>query len=190
MYRKSFPKCKIEGDFEPVEFEHLMFQGAVPKKCSLCSNLFEGECLRGIELMEDYLTLDHGACKIEGLTHPVEIEIKNGSPIYVPKKCLECQFLLKSNSRGYICISDKNVWGDFPRSLDWGDWKPDYPIAGLRIDKAMIVTKELIALLIDKKTVKAIKLYRALNAIDTIKEASDAIKTLSNKLNEHYNNLS
>jgi hypothetical protein len=200
MYRKLFPKCEIEGSLEPVKYEHFASQGAVPKKCISCSNLFEGECLRAVDLIEDYLTLDYGVCKIEGETYPVVIETKNENPICVPKKCLDCQFLLKSRTRGYTCTSEKEKWGDFSRHLDWGDWKPDYPLVGLRRDEVigsknsylggMIITKDLVSLLLDGKTTKAIKLYRTLNNIETIKEASEAMKTLSNKLNENYNSHS
>lgn len=198
MYRKSFPKCEIKGDYKPVKFGHMVSDGAIPSKCATCSFLFEGECLRAIDQLGDYLRLDYESCKISGPTEPTEIENANDVSIFVPKKCKNCKFLMKSDIRGYFCNSEHEVWKDFPRDLDWGDWEPDYPLVGItRYNKSnytcnylgsAIVTKDLVLLLMKNETTKALKLYRKLNKIVTIKEAFDDIKILMEKLEKYYPN--
>lgn len=37
--------CPIKGELDPVPFCHLGIEGSVPRKCTLCPYLFEGECL-------------------------------------------------------------------------------------------------------------------------------------------------
>jgi hypothetical protein len=37
--------CPIEGALDSVPFCHFFIEGRVPKKCTLCPYLFEGECL-------------------------------------------------------------------------------------------------------------------------------------------------
>ena len=188
MYNNAFPKCEVQGSFVPIEFDHGALEGAIPEKCASCKESFEGSCLRAITLMDDYLSLDHGPCEIAGDTTPTKIDSNNNAPIYVPKKCSQCDFLKQSDIDGYYCSSEREKWGDFHRSLDWGNWEPDHPVVGIRrinnnIDEGpATITKELIALILENKTTKALKLYRSINAIDTIKEASDAVKLLQSKL--------
>ncbi len=132
MYRKQFPSCKIIGSIEPIEFGHMLSKGMIPQKCYECELMFEGECRRNGEITGEYARLDYGKCKFEGKTNPVSIEIgKNSCEIFVPSKCKQCEYLKKTKYRGYFCTLDNDVWADFPRSLDWGDWEPDFPIIGL-----------------------------------------------------------
>lgn len=179
MYRESFPKCKIKGSFEPVKFGHMASEGSIPHKCISCSHMFEGECLRGNTSIDGFLRLDYEPCGIDGSTEPIEIEKHQENSIFVPTKCESCSFLKKDDIRHYICSKDREIWGDFPRDLDWGNWKPDYPLIGLN---QSIITKDLVLFLMQKEKVKALKLYRKLNQIDTIKEAREDIDKLLAKL--------
>ena len=36
--------CPIKGPLDPVSVEHFYTEGSVPRKCTLCPYLFEGEC--------------------------------------------------------------------------------------------------------------------------------------------------
>ncbi|KXX66932.1 hypothetical protein AVL50_29710 [Flammeovirga sp. SJP92] len=74
--------------------------------------------------------------------------------------CKARKNLFLNNIRGHVCTEDQKVWGDFPKGLDWGDWKPDYPIIGLN---RTIINRELILLIQENKMTKALKLYRTLN---------------------------
>lgn len=132
MYKKSFPKCEVKGEFDPVEYGHMISHGSIPKKCSTCSNLFEGECTRGLDEIGKLLRLDYDSCYKTGTTEPTKIEINSDNPVFVPNKCIDCEYLSKSEFREYFCSYEKEKWKDFPRDLDWGDWKPDYPLIGLR----------------------------------------------------------
>jgi len=37
--------CPIKGELDSVPFSHFSIEGRVPRKCTLCPYLFEGECL-------------------------------------------------------------------------------------------------------------------------------------------------
>ena len=127
MYRRSFPKCTIEGSLEPASFGHMVLSGSVPKKCTDCKSLFEGSCVRALEIVEDYLQLDYGSCPVQGETSPVEKIAGEYNCIYfVPIKCNKCEFLTYDDIRGFICGYQKDIWKDFPRTLDWGAWSPKF----------------------------------------------------------------
>lgn len=50
MHHIYFPVCPVDGPIEPpVRFNLMGLKGAVPKKCSECKHLFEGECTRYIK---------------------------------------------------------------------------------------------------------------------------------------------
>lgn len=195
MYRNSFPKCEVLGEWEPVEFGHMASHGAVPKKCSSCSNLFEGECMRRLDDVDSLLRLDYDSCGKTGSSQPIEIEVINENSIFVPEKCLHCEFLGKSDIHGHFCKSENDKWGDFPRDLDWGDWKPDYSLIGHRRYKEgtfskedlgpAIITRELILLLMKNEKTKAVVLYRKLNQVEYIKEAAEVINILLDKLKKN-----
>lgn len=157
----------------------------IPKKCSECNLMFEGECIRNSEITGEYSRLDYGKCKVEGKTNSVCIEIDNsGYETFVPEKCVKCTHLKKDKYHKYICDFEKNIWGDFPRSLDWGDWQPDFPIIGLGDNLKM--TKHLIILIQNKKTVEAIKELKRLNSEIDFKKASESVTLLINKMNQYY----
>jgi len=195
MYRKSFPKCKVEGDTTPL-FEGLKTDlwYAVPKKCSTCEYLMEGSCTRNIEQMAGYLHLDAGSCGINGNTKPIAIdEIPKGNPIFVPEKCVNCEFMSRTDYNEYACKKDADLWGSHYRTFDWGDWQPDYPVVGIRRlanlvedylgDKSeAVITREIILLIQNKKHTAAMKLYKDLNKCETIREALDAIELIREKL--------
>ncbi|WP_459212176.1 hypothetical protein [Aquimarina rhabdastrellae] len=195
MYRKSLPKCVKKGSYEPVLYGHLCFTGAVPHKCSTCIHLFEGECTRALDKLDHLLRLDYESCHIAGSTEPIAIEVINEDSVFVPKKCVNCEHITKSDIYGYFCSYEKDIWKDFPRDLDWGDWKPDYPLISIRryqkrktslFDSGLaVINRELILLLQNKEKIKAMKLYRSLNKIDTIKETMDDINEMMEKLNNN-----
>ena len=185
MYQKQFPSCKIKGSLEPTEFGHMFSKGMIPKKCSECDLMFEGECRRNSEITGEYARLDYGKCEIEGKTEPVCIEIdSNGYETFVPAKCEHCDYLKKDKYRGYICTFEKNIWGDFPRSLDWGNWKPNFPIIGLGAD--LKLTKHLIILIENEKTTEAIKEIKRLNNGIEFKEAIESVSLLKKKIDKYY----
>ena len=128
MHRKYFPPCPVNGPIEPpVPFGHMLSRGAVPKKCSECENLFEGECIRYFEQVGHYFHLDYGPCGIDGPTDPVVYEdefIKGKAEI--PRKCDTCPHLAVAPICGFYCCKDSDKWGDFHRGLDWGAWRPAF----------------------------------------------------------------
>jgi hypothetical protein len=185
VYQKQFPSCQIKGSLEPTEFGHMLSKGMIPKKCSECDLMFEGECLRNSEITGKYAQLDYGKCEIEGKTEPVCIEIDyNGYETFIPLKCEHCDHLKKNKYRGYICAFEKNTWGDFPRSLDWGDWKPNFPIVGL--GENLKLTKHLIILIESKKTAEAVKEIKRLNNGMEFKKAIESVSQLKNKIDQYY----
>lgn len=185
MYRKQFPSCEIKGSLEPKEFEHMFSKGMIPEKCSKCSLMFESECRRNSEITGEYAILDYGKCEIEGKTNPVCIEIDNsGYEIFVPAKCGQCNYLKKDKYREYICTFEKNIWGDFPRSLDWNDWKPDFPIVGL--GTKLKLSKHLTILIENGKIAEAIKEIKRLNNEIDFKKAKESVLILKNKIDKFY----
>src|SRR5262249_31730502 len=112
-------------------------------KCTSCRYLFEGSCSRAVDAIEDYQVLDHGPCPVPGETSPVELRGKSPErPLYVPRKCVSCEFLAEG-AIGYVCAYQKEKWGDFPRSLDWGSWEPE--LLPLGIEQKVIATVEVLA---------------------------------------------
>lgn len=128
MYLRSFPRCTISGSVDPVPFKHMGQEGAVPKKCSECQCLFEGECLRAADQGKGFLALDHGPCPVKGETTPVLFDNRYfQSKVAAPAKCGSCSFLSISVHEGFTCTFEQEKWGAFPRELDWGDWSPELP---------------------------------------------------------------
>ena len=156
MYRKSFPKCGVEGSTEPVEFSCMVSKGAIPEKCVRCEFQFEASCTRAIDLVSDYQEFDHGPCKIAGETYPVEMLGPNQKYTYsVPAKCVHCEFLEFDDIREFGCGFDNDIWGDFRRSLDWGNWSPKYTPVG--IDQKVIATDLLQEYIRNNKKAEAVK---------------------------------
>lgn len=144
MYRYAFPKCFIQGSTDPVPYGHLVLHGAVPQKCRDCKYLFEGSCRRAADTVEDYQSLDHGPCPKHGEANPIELRGKNPErPLFVPKKCASCEFLSNDPIRGYVCLYQKEIWGGFPRSLDWASWEPE--LAPIGIQQKVIATVEVLS---------------------------------------------
>ncbi len=198
MYRKSFPKCEIQGDRSPSKKKQIMGSiSALPNKCLSCEFLFEGECLRAEELAEDYLRLDYGSCGIEGNTEPKVIKVsKTGIEIFVPNKCIDCEFLIYNSTLRYVCSKDQEIWGDGFRELDWGDWQPKFPNVGLRkfgrddLDLGNVaITNKVIQHILDGHKTKALKVYKDLNNISTIKEAREDIEQIEIKLKKAQNKV-
>ncbi len=145
-------------------------RGAVPKKCSECQHLFEGECVRYIENVGHYLHLDHGPCGINGPTDPVVYEdefVK--SKVEIPRKCANCVHLGIDRIYGLHCTKASDKWGDFHRGLDWGAWQPDYVYLELPLPK--VTTKELSQFAHHDDMVAFIKEYRRINPGLSIEEA-------------------
>jgi hypothetical protein len=122
---------------DPIPFGHGGFVGAVPRKCSECSNLFEGSCLREMKSRGRYKELDYGACGIAGDTSPVALERSDASrALEVPRKCSTCQYLRGHEVHEVVCTKDVALWGQFSRTLDWGVRAPGVlipPVADLQI---------------------------------------------------------
>lgn len=172
MYHLAFPVCPVEGPIEPpVPYSHFL-EGAVPKKCSTCEFLFEGECTRAFEQLGRYLNLDHGFCGVPGSTDPVRYENKwMVSKVKVPRKCSTCHFLSVGDVRGFICRKDQHIWGSFPRSLDWGSWEPDGIYVELPFPK--VTTRQLYLAAKKRDLVAFIQEYRRANPSTSIQEARE-----------------
>ncbi|QDT24460.1 hypothetical protein [Gimesia chilikensis] len=184
MYRKVFPRCEVEGSLEPVAFSHFGSTDHIPRKCTECENMFEGECVRAMDQVEDYLSLDYGPCRKSGLCNPVLFEdqyIK--SKVYVPEKCRDCFNLKYHAVFGFRCHEDDQIWGRYGKTLDWGHWSPDLPNIGLESRKE--VSMELLQAVKDEQEVAAIRIYQELHPGTTIREARDAYEELKEKLQRY-----
>ena len=171
MHRKYFPNCKITGPIEPpVPFSHMGTRGAVPAKCAGCNHLFEGGCTRQIDIIGDYLHLDHGPCGVDGPTDPViyEEDYVIGK-VEVPRKCAACHFLKIKTAWGFVCTKDHEKWGDLHRGLDWGTWSPDSLY--LRLPPPKMTTKALSDAVFNDDLVAFIRELRRINPGLSIKEA-------------------
>lgn len=180
MYRTVFPRCTVPGSVEPVPYSHFM-SGAVPSKCRQCPHLFEGGCRRAMEQVQGYLSLDHGPCPVKGPTEPVLVETQYYlSKVYVPSKCRACRHLLLDPIRGFVCNFERERWGSFPRTLDWGSWSPEHPNLGLQSGRSVSV--EVLQAVHLRNEVEAIKAFRGLHRDATLKEAREAYAELLAKV--------
>lgn len=171
MFRRYFPPCPVDGPIDPpVPFGHMASKGAVPKKCSECKHLFEGECTRYIEDVRGYLHLDHGPCGIEGPTDPTtfENEFLRGK-VQVPRKCATCVHLSVGPIHGFHCTKDWDKWGDFHRGLDWGSWSPDHVY--LNLEPPKVTTRALSEHAFTGDLVAFIKEHRRINPGISVQEA-------------------
>ncbi|WP_196889335.1 hypothetical protein [Aureivirga sp. CE67] len=185
MYRNSFPKCEKEGAYNLVPFSYFISKGKIPSKCNSCENLLEGECIRDFKKTNSYLQLDYGFCGISGNTNPVLKNKVNDIEIFVPEKCSSCDYLA-NYAEGFYCKKNEEEHGDFKRGLDWGDWEPKGRIQSIGkgsvnhgvsiFTNKNILTQEIIELLENSEKIKAMKIYRKLNKIETIKEAKEDIE--------------
>ena len=170
MHKYSFPRCQVEGPIEPpVRYQHMM-RGAVPKKCADCKFLYEGSCTRGGATSPHYLNLDHGPCGIEGPTDPVVYEDQwIRSQVEIPRKCSRCRFLRVDAIRGFHCAKDANIWGSFPRGLDWGYWEPD--CVWVQLPPPKVTTRPMMQWVKRGNLVAFVKEYRAANPNLPLNEA-------------------
>lgn len=183
MYRQVFPRCTVLGPVDPVPYSHML-AGAVPRKCRSCKFLFEGACTRASEQVEGYLTLDHGPCPVKGPTHPVLAQSQYFvSKVYVPAKCENCAHLDFEWVRGFVCGLDRKKWGNFPRTLDWGSWSPEFPNLGLKSGRS--VTVHFMQAVKEGNEVAAIKAFREAHSDASLKEAGEAYAELVAKLHDY-----
>ena len=159
----------------------MLSRGAVPKKCSECEHLFEGECLRGGEQAGRYFHLDYGPCGIPGKTDPVHYE--NGhikAKVTVPRKCDFCHYLRYDFIHGFYCNKDSDKWGDFHRGLDWGTWQPDVVYFDLPLPKA--TTQKMCEMATSDDLVGFIAEYRRVNPGLSIQEAKEDYNLIRSKI--------
>lgn len=178
MHRQAFPFCTVAGPLDPVPFAHLVFRGAIPRKCSECEHCFEGSCLRAASSLHRYLDLDHGFCGIPGDSEPVQLAWPEvPGDLEVPKKCSTCPYLKLDSVRGVVCAKDAEVWGDFHRSLDWGLRAPDVAVPTV---PGLHITLRFARLAAAGDGVNALREFRASNpnaSIATGKELIERIRT-------------
>jgi hypothetical protein len=174
----------MRGDIEPaIPYNHMGLTGHIPKKCAEYSHLFEGGCLRAQRITKEYLYLDYGFCGIVGKTDPVLYENPYIlAKVTVPRKCTTCQYLDYSLVRHFYCRKDQAKWNYFPRSLDWGTWKPDKIYIDLPLPK--ITTSVLWQYVIGKNFIEFIKEYRRINPNLSLKEAKQDYNFLKNTIND------
>jgi hypothetical protein len=184
VHRQAFPACPVQGPIDPpVPFAHLGGRGAVPNKCGHCGSLFEGGCARANASLERWLDLDHGPCGVPGPTDPVLYEdVFVTAKVEVPRKCTTCIYLEFDRIRGFTCRKDREIWGDFPRSLDWGSWKPERIYIQLPYPKN--TSKELIEFAFLNQLKDFIQEYRRWNPSHSIQEAKTDFLNLRNQLEE------
>ncbi|MBN2366185.1 MAG: hypothetical protein JXL67_08450 [Calditrichaeota bacterium] len=131
---RYLPPCPINGSYQPMPLSHLGSSGAVPKKCVLCPNLFEGECSR---IAGRYNQLDHGPCRVETKKLSL-VEMKIDSKSFrLPFKCQDCKNLMWDKDRFFYCREDQHIWGDFPRELDFyglEDKIPSLPVPLMKMN--------------------------------------------------------
>ncbi len=180
MYRRAFPRCAVDGPVDPVPFGHLHAEGAVPRKCRGCDFLFEGECARAGEAL---LELDHGPCPIPGDTRPTRIDSQFiSSKVEIPAKCRGCKHLELTIARGFLCGFEKERWGWFRRSLDWGTWEPDLPNVGL--DSGLAVSALVLRAVKEGREAEMIPLFLADHPEVSLSEARGAFSELRRKLDQ------
>ncbi len=183
MYRTVLPRCTIFGSVEPVPYCHFL-SGAVPNKCQHCKYLFEGSCRRAVDQVQNYLSLDHGPCPINGKTNPILVETQYyKSKVFVPEKCCSCKHLELDRIRGFVCNFERERWGHFPRTLDWGAWTPEQPNIGLESGRS--VSLEVLQAVAAKNEVHAIKAFRTSHPEVTLREARDAYSELLAQLEKY-----
>ncbi len=171
MHHRYFPACPVDGPIEPpAPFGHMVSRGAVPKKCSECRHLFEGECVRYMDEVGHFLHLDHGPCGINGPTDPViyEDELVR-SKVEIPRKCATCVFLAIDRIFGLHRTKDADKWGDLHRGLDWDAWEPD--CIYLELPSPKVTTKHLSQFANQNDLIAFLKEYRRINPGVSIEEA-------------------
>jgi hypothetical protein len=133
-----------------------------------------------MDQVQGYLALDHGPGKVKGPTNPVLVETAYyKSTVFVPAKCEHCIHLHLDRSRGFVCNLDSKIWGDFPRTLDWGVWTPDHPNLGLKSGRSL--TGEMLKAIAARHEVSFIKTFRAAHGDASLREARDAYAELMAK---------
>jgi len=166
MYNKSFPKCKINGSLNPINYNYF-FSGKIPEKCSTCKFFYHGGCLRNFNETEEYLHLDYGPCPISGDTEPKLIDNQYiSSKVYIPKKCLDCPDLSYSYLKNLYCNNESDTWGFFNRNFDWGRWKPNLTEKEIELNKILKeynLSDDFLLLLTKKKISCAITQFKILH---------------------------
>lgn len=159
----------------------MAITGAVPRKCGDCRFLFEGECTRATDQVQGYLALDHGPCPIPG--NPTPTLVVTDPPfgtVSIPTKCRTCAHLQTDPIRGFTCGYERERWGAYPRTLDWGDWSPELPNVGLASGRP--VSPAVLRAAAAGHEVQAINAFRADFPEATIAEARHAFAELVRKL--------
>ena len=126
--------------------------------------------------------LDYGPCGVPGSTEAVPVSRGDGdlaAEVHVPRKCASCPSLEASSTKGYSCRKDRNIWGDFPRDLDWGEWNPPFilaRLAGARVTRAMCRDARA------NQLVDFVRAYRLLNPDFSVADARAAFGVLRERL--------
>ena len=170
MYRQAFPRCTVIGSVKPVPFKGLI-KASIPEKCDRCANMFEGGCVRAAPI-QHYMALDHGPCPIKGPTHPIicESDFFKGK-VTIPAKCNTCQYLHIDRMRGFFCDFEREIWGDLPRSLDWGNMETESAIPAPKSRNTVLF--EMMQA-VSTGEIQAIKIFQQAYPDATLNEARDA----------------
>ncbi len=131
--------------------------------------------------MQGYLALDHGPCPIPG--NPTPTLVVTDPPfgtVSIPTKCRTCAHLQTDPIRGFTCGYERERWGAYPRTLDWGDWSPELPNVGLASGRP--VSTALLHAVAAGHEVQAIRAFRADFPESTIAEARQAFAELAKRL--------
>jgi hypothetical protein len=93
------------------------------------------------------------------------------SKVEIPRKCASCRFLKIDSIQRVCCRKDEDKWGDFPRGLDWGAWKPDFIYVELAEPK--VTTRNLALHARNDDFIQFVKEYRRINRNLSIQEAKN-----------------
>ena len=177
MYRRSYPACKIKGSHEPVEAEG---DCRVPAKCLNCEYRQGKDCTRAQVLMGRAQLLDSGPCFKKGPTRPVPLyELSRGFYVYILAKCHDCAFL-KEQGKEAVCTWQADAWGEEGRSLDWGDFEPIHPLAGL--EEGYLFSPRVLRLIRSDREGEATVLMRQMNPQLDHNEVRKVYKRLKDKI--------
>lgn len=175
LHRHQFPRCQVEGPTDPVPFSHFL-SGAVPRKCSTCEHLFEGECRRALQSTGRLLHLDYAPCRRPGATQPVRFSNQYlRSEVEIPEKCATCPLLKIDSIRGFSCNEDAQSWKAFPRAVDWGAWHPSLPVLEI---PGRTLSRRFVDSVVRQDELSAVRDFRAANPDASISEARSAYARL------------
>jgi hypothetical protein len=88
-------------------------------------------------------------------------------------------YLREDSIYGFICTKNEEVWGDFRRSLDWGDWEPAQLYAFLPDANT---SRKMCDAATNQDQTGFVREYRSLNEGSSMEEARKAYEAMRTQL--------